>query len=84
MDIAIIKGPILEMLRSKKFVALLVGVAVLVAGKLGLSVALDLQDRLVDLIMVYIGAQGVADAGKGFAVATAAAKVVSTQTPTQP
>lgn len=84
MDIAIIKGPLLEMLKSKKFIALLIGVLITVASKFGFTFGVDVQDKLVDLIMVYIGAQGVADAGKSFAIANAATKTATTPTPTQP
>jgi len=90
MDSAIIKGPIMEMLKSKKFIALLIGVIITIAAKFGFTFGVDVQEKLVDLIMVYIGAQGVADAGKGFAAASASVKAAASAasaapaTPAQP
>lgn len=56
-----------ELLSSKKFVAVLLGVAITAASSLGLEVDAQKLDSMIQLLMVYLGAQGVADAGKSFA-----------------
>lgn len=61
------KSPFGEMLQSKKFLAMVVGMLFTLLGKVGLNVDAATQEQVLNLVMVYIGAQGVADAGQGFA-----------------
>lgn len=56
-----------EMFRSKKFVALLVGVAFSLLTQVGVKVTAEVQEQVINLILVYMGAQGVADVGKSYA-----------------
>jgi len=53
-----------DLLSSKKFVAMLVAIAVFVAGRFGLDVDPATLDHVFAAILVYVGAQGVADHGK--------------------
>lgn len=71
------KSPFGEMLRSKKFLAMLAGLLFSLLAKVGVDVSAETQEHVLNLVMVYIGAQGVADAGQGFAK-------VRNQTPTPP
>jgi len=61
------KSPIGEMLQSKKFLAMVVGMLFTLLSKIGLQIDAATQEQVLNLVMVYIGAQGVADAGQGFA-----------------
>ena len=61
------RNPIAEMLQSKKFLALLAGMFFTLLAKVGVNVSDATQEQVLNLVMVYIGAQGVADAGQGFA-----------------
>lgn len=65
------KSPFREMAQSKKFIVFVAGMLATVFGKLGLAIDSETQKQLVDLVMVYVGAQGIADAGQGFARARA-------------
>lgn len=56
-----------EMFRSKKFVAMLVGVLFSLLTQIGVKVTPEVQEQVVNLILVYMGAQGVADVGKSYA-----------------
>lgn len=71
------KSPVGEMLQSKKFLALIAGMLFTLLAKVGINVSPETQEQVLNLVMVYIGAQGVADAGQGFAK-------VRNQTPTTP
>lgn len=55
-----------EMVRSKKFVALLVGILAAVGAKLGLDAELsnELSRQIVALVATYMIGQGIADNGK--------------------
>lgn len=61
------KSSLAVMLASKKFRALISGLVLVVLAKFGLDADQQFQDTIAELIMVYIGAQGIADAGQGFA-----------------
>lgn len=51
---------------SRKLMAAVVGlVGMLVAEYAGLELPPEILDRATDIIMVYIGAQGIADAAQG-------------------
>lgn len=49
---------------SKKFVAMLGGIVIYAAGRFGFDVSQDDADRMLGLVALYLGVQGVADAGK--------------------
>jgi acid phosphatase family membrane protein YuiD len=53
-----------DLLSSKKFVAMLVAIAVFVAGRFGLDVDPATLDHVFAALLVFIGAQGIADHGK--------------------
>lgn len=57
-----------DLLSSKKFVAMLVAIAVFVAGRFGLDVDPATLDHVFAAILVYVGAQGIADNGKSAAL----------------
>lgn len=65
--VPISKSPLGEMMRSKKFLAMLAGLLFSLLAKVGVDVSAETQEHVLNLVMVYIGAQGVADAGQGFA-----------------
>jgi hypothetical protein len=56
-----------ELLTSKKFLAMLTAIIVYAAGRFGFDVDPSALDRIVAALLVYVGAQGVADAGKSAA-----------------
>jgi hypothetical protein len=60
--------------RSKKVTALLVGLVLLGARRLGLDVSEDEVTQAVALIGAYLVGQGIADAGKERAIIEAASK----------
>jgi TRAP-type C4-dicarboxylate transport system permease small subunit len=57
-----------ELLTSKKFLAMLAAIVVYVGGRLGFDVDPAALDRICAALLVYVGAQGVADAGKSAAL----------------
>lgn len=61
------KNPVTEMLQSKKFLAMVAGMIFTLLSKVGVDISAESQEQVLNLVMVYIGAQGVADAGHGFA-----------------
>ena len=67
-----------DMLKSKKFVALVAGIVGLLLttllGKLGVSVPEERVTEFVALVAAYVLGQGIADMGKGRAEAEAAAR----------
>lgn len=62
------KAAILEMLKSKKFLAMITAIAVFAVGRIGLDIDASRLDPIWQMILVYVGAQGVADAGKSAAL----------------
>jgi hypothetical protein len=58
------KTAICELVASKKFLAVVIAMVVYVAGRLGFDVNLETLDRLYFALLVYVGAQGLADHGK--------------------
>jgi hypothetical protein len=68
------KRALIELLTSKKFLAASAAVLIYVVGRSGLAIDPDTLDRIFAALMVYVGAQGIADVGKGAAVVNAAAK----------
>ena len=66
------KNPLLELFTSKKFLAALTAVAVYLAGRFGFDLDTAVLDRIYAALLVYVGAQGVADVGKSAAKINAA------------
>lgn len=62
-----------ELLSSKKFLAALAAIIVYVAGRFGLDIQPGALDPIWQALLVYVGAQGIADAGKSAAQVRAAA-----------
>lgn len=62
---------ILDLLRSKKFIAMMLAILAYIGGqlasKLGIQIDPDTLTKIYNAILVYIGAQGLADWGKGAA-----------------
>jgi hypothetical protein len=67
------KNALLDLVTSKKFLAALTAIIVYVAGRFGFNVDTAVLDRIYAALLVYIGAQGIADNGKSAAQITAAA-----------
>lgn len=61
------KSVLVDLFTSKKFLAALTAVIVYVAGRFGFDVDTAVLDRIFAAFLVYVGAQGVADVGKGAA-----------------
>jgi hypothetical protein len=59
------KAAILEMLGSKKALAMLLAVIIWLVGRWGIQLDADDLAKAVMPIWVYIGAQAIADHGKG-------------------
>ena len=58
------KAAILSMLGSKKFLAMLSAIIVYVVGRFGIDMDASKLDPIWQIIMVYVGAQAIADHGK--------------------
>lgn len=71
------KTAILELLASKKFLAVLTVIVVYIGGRFGFDVDTAVLDRIYAALLVYIGAQGIADFGKSAAQITANAATTS-------
>jgi hypothetical protein len=67
------KNALLDLFTSKKFLAALTAIIVYIAGRFGFNVDTAVLDRIYAALLVYIGAQGIADNGKSAAQITAAA-----------
>lgn len=61
------KSTLLELVTSKKFLAAVTAIAVYVAGRFGFEIDQAALDHIFAALLVYVGAQGVADAGKSAA-----------------
>ncbi len=66
------KATLIDLFTSKKFLAALTAVVVYVAGRFGFDVDTATLDRILAAILVYIGAQGIADQGKSAELVRAA------------
>ena len=64
---------LIDLFTSKKFLAALTAVIVYVAGRFGFNVDPSTLDHIFAALMIYVGAQGVADHGKSAAEVNAAA-----------
>jgi hypothetical protein len=67
------KNALLDLFTSKKFLAALTAIIVYIAGRFGFDVDTSVLDRIFAALLVYIGAQGIADNGKSAAQVAAAA-----------
>lgn len=67
------KATLLDLFTSKKFLAAMTAIIVYAAGRLGLNIDPTVLDHIWQALLIYVGAQGVADLGKGAAQVTAAA-----------
>ncbi|HET9893214.1 MAG TPA: hypothetical protein VFQ42_22240 [Mycobacterium sp.] len=76
------KQALLELLESKKFIVAMASIVVYGVGKLGLHLDPDLVDKITTALLVYVGAQGVADIGKPAAQIAAASAAVAAQNTT--
>lgn len=61
------KNVLLELISSKKFLVAVSAVIVWIGGRFGLQIDTDTLDRIFAALLVYIGAQGIADNGKSAA-----------------
>lgn len=61
------KTVLIDLFTSKKFLAALAAIIIYVGGRFGFDVDPAALDRIVAALLVYIGAQGIADNGKGAA-----------------
>jgi hypothetical protein len=72
------KTVLLDLFTSKKFLTALSAVIIWAGGRFGFDVDPETLDRIFMALLVYVGAQGVADAGKSAAqVKAGAAKIAS-------
>jgi len=62
------KQTILDLVTSKKFLAALAAILVWIAGRFGFDLDPGALDRIFAALLVYVGAQGIADAGKSAAL----------------
>lgn len=67
------KQTLTDLFTSKKFLATLTALVIYVAGRFGLSIDPAKLDPVWQILLVYVGAQGVADLGKSSAQVKAAA-----------
>lgn len=67
------KSALLDLFTSKKFLTALTAIIVYVAGRFGFNIDTTVLDRIYAALLVYIGAQGIADNGKSAAQIAAAA-----------
>jgi len=67
------KKTLLDLVTSKKFLTALTAIIVYVAGRSGFDVDTAVLDRIYAALLVYVGAQGIADNGKSAAQVAAGA-----------
>ncbi len=72
-----------ELFGSKKFLVMLAGLVVYLAGRFGFDIDHDALDRIIALVAAYITGQGIADAGKSAAQVTAASPAGQLTAPIQ-
>jgi hypothetical protein len=71
------KKVLLDLVTSKKFLMALTAIIVYVAGRSGFDVDTTVLDRIYAALLVYVGAQGIADNGKSAAQVAAGVAVAS-------
>jgi len=67
------KSVLTDLFTSKKFLAALTAIIVYIAGRFGFDVDTAVLDRIYAALLVYIGAQGIADTAAAAAAAAAPA-----------
>jgi acid phosphatase family membrane protein YuiD len=72
------KATLFDLFTSKKFIAALAAVIIYVAGRFGFDVDPAALDRIFAALLVYVGAQGIADVGKSAAVINAVGSTLAT------
>lgn len=75
------KATLYDLITSKKFLAALSAIVVYAGGRFGLHIDLDTLDRIFAALLVYVGAQGLADNGKSaakIAAASGSSKIIVT------
>jgi len=72
------KTALLDLFASKKFLAALAAIIVYVGGRFGFAIDPATLDRIFAALLVYVGAQGIADNGKSAAQIFNAASVAPT------
>jgi len=75
------KNALIDLFTSKKFLTALTAIAVYIAGRFGFNLDTSVLDRIYAALLVYVGAQGIADVGKSAAQVTAAANSAGSATP---
>jgi hypothetical protein len=76
-----LRSALFDLFTSKKFLTALTAIIVYVAGRFGFDVDTTVLDRIYGALLVYVGAQGIADNGKSAAQVTAAAAAAAVGTP---
>jgi len=72
------KATLIDLFTSKKFLAALSAIAIYLAGRFGCALDPAALDRIFAALLVYVGAQGVADVGKSAAAINAVAATAGT------
>jgi hypothetical protein len=72
------KATLFDLFTSKKFLAALAAVIIYVAGRFGFDVDSAALDRIFAALLVYVGAQGIADVGKSAAAINAIGSTLGT------
>ncbi|HEX3763176.1 MAG TPA: hypothetical protein VHW23_30995 [Kofleriaceae bacterium] len=77
------KNALFDLFASKKFLVALTAIIVYIAGRFGFDVDTTVLDRIYAALLVFIGAQGIADNGKSAAqIAASAAAATASTSPT--
>lgn len=75
------KNALFDLFASKKFLTALTAIIVYIAGRFGFDVDTAVLDRIFAALLVYIGAQGIADNGKSAAQIAASSTAAATASP---
>lgn len=78
------KNALLDLFASKKFLTALTAIIVYIAGRFGFDVDTTVLDRIFAALLVYIGAQGIADNGKSAALIAASSSSAAAATSPAP
>lgn len=72
-----VKQTLLDLFTSKKFLVALTAIIVYVGGRFGFHIDPTALDRIWQALLVYVGAQGIADLGKSAAALHVAARATA-------
>lgn len=61
------KQTLIDLITSKKFIAAISAIVIYVGGRFGTTIDPTVLDHIWQALLVYVGAQGIADIGKGAA-----------------